>query len=278
MPIARGCRLAATGQDARIARLGRGRLEGKAAQVFGQHECHHGFKHRHFHVLALAAAFAVKQCRQHCVDHRKPGGLVGHQGGREIGRCALMADQGCHAAGSLDHVVEGRPVGIRPVLTEAGGNAIDDFRIERCHRRIAQAQALDRRYTHVVHQHVDASQQALDRVQPGRCFEIDRQRAFVAVERQENRTHATVARDAVGAHQVAFQAFDLDHIGAKVAEDLRGQGPQHHRGQVEHAHAVQGAGLRWRMVWAVRGSHGPGVRCRKEIKRVEVSESTGRLA
>ena len=31
---------------------------------------------------------------------------------------------------------------------------------------------------------------------------------------------------AVGAHQVAFEAFELDDVGAEVAQYLRGQRPQ----------------------------------------------------
>ena len=276
--VARGGRFAATGQDARVARLRGGRLECEAAQMLGQGEGHHGFKHRHFHILSLAAALAVKQRGQHSVDQRQPGGLVGHQGGRKIGRRALMADQGRHAAGGLDHVIECRTIGIRPLLAEAGGHAVNDFRVERCHCRIAQAEALDRRHAHVVHQHVNTGEQLLERVQAGRGLEVDRKRALVAVECEKDRTHAAVARHAVGAHQVALQGLHLDHIGAEIAQDLRGQGPQYHRSQVEHAYTAQGAGW-WRCTgWMAGGGHGVGVRCNGASGKAQPRESTGRLA
>jgi len=36
-------------------------------------------------------------------------------------------------------------------------------------------------------------------------------------------------------------SFDLDHLGAQVAEQHGGEGPGQHTGQVEHAEAVKRA-------------------------------------
>ena len=242
MPVGGRRRFATAREQARVARLRQRRIEAQAAQVLGHGERHHGFQHRYLDMLALAAALAMKQRRQHRVDHRHAGGLVGDQAGREVRLFAIMADQRGHAAGGLDHVVERRPVGVRPILTEAGGHAVDDVRLDRGDRRIAQAQALDRLDAHVVHQHVDTGDQPEHGVAAGRALQVDRDRALVAVDREVDRTHAAVPRHAVGTYQVALQAFDLDHVGTVVAEDLGGQRAQHHRGEVQYANPGQGAG------------------------------------
>ena len=236
---------AAALQQSRIAGLGRRRVEAQPAQVLGQHEGHHGLEHRHLDILTLAFALAVQQRSQHRIDHRQAGGLVGHQRGREVGLVAAIADQRGDAASGLDHVVEGRAVRVWPFLAVAGGLDIDDFRVDRRDRVVAQAQALDRRHAHVVHQHVGALYQLLHGLAAGIGLQVYRDRALVAVDRQEDRSHAGVQRHAVRSHQVAFQALDFDHVGAVVAQDLGRQRPQHHRGQVDHPDAGQRAGGRW---------------------------------
>ena len=43
------------------------------------------------------------------------------------------------------------------------------------------------------------------------------------------------------AHEIARLDFDLDHVRAVIGEDLRGERPDDDRGQVDDAHAFEGA-------------------------------------
>jgi hypothetical protein len=106
-----------------------------------------------------------------------------------------------------------------------------------------------------VHQHVGAGDQPAQRLGALGGLQVEHDRALVAVQRQVDRAHAGVLRDAVGAHQVALGPFDLDHVGAKVGQHLRGQRPEHDRGEVEHADAVQRAGRRGAGVLFVHRAH-----------------------
>ena len=46
--------------------------------------------------------------------------------------------------------------------------------------------------------------------------------------------HPAVPRGTGIAHDIAFRRFDLDYLGAEIAEDLRRQRPEHDGRQVEH--------------------------------------------
>ena len=70
-----------------------------------------------------------------------------------------------------------------------------------------------------------------------RCFgplQVEHQRALVAVEVEEDVAHPAVSRGTGIAHDIAFRRFDLDYLGAEIAEDLRRQRPEHDGRQVEH--------------------------------------------
>src|SRR5437870_419574 len=72
-------------------------------------------------------------------------------------------------------------------------------------------------------------------------LEIEHDRALVAVGVEKDVPHAGMAERPGVAHHVAAGRLDLDHVGAEVGEDLRRVRAHHHRGEVEHAHAVQRA-------------------------------------
>ncbi|MCY1225703.1 hypothetical protein D9M72_379070 [compost metagenome] len=242
--IARRRGAAAALQQPRIAGAGGSGLEGQAAQVLGHDEGGHGLQHRHFDRLAHAMALAVQQRGQHCIGQCQPGGLVGDQAGHVFRPLAVAGAQRHQSAAGLDNVVEGGLVAVRAVLAEAGRDAVHDARVDARDRLVAKAQPLDRRHAHVMHQHVGAGDQRAQRFGALRGLQVEHDRALVAVQRQVDRAHAGVLRHAVGAHQVAFRPFDLDHVGAKIGQHLRGQRTEHDRGEIQHADAVERAGGR----------------------------------
>jgi hypothetical protein len=88
----------------------------------------------------------------------------------------------------------------------------DDLRVELRHALVAEAEPFDRGHAHVMDQHVGGGNQALEHGTAARRFQVDRQRALVAVHRQEYRAHARGPRDTIGTHQVALEGFDLDDL------------------------------------------------------------------
>src|SRR5690606_8291774 len=56
---------------------------------------------------------------------------------------------------------------------------------------------------------------------------------------QEHVAHAAIFHRTDMAHIVAPGGFDLDHAGAKVAENLGGVGAHDHRGQIDHGESGQ---------------------------------------
>src|SRR5205823_741004 len=71
------------------------------------------------------------------------------------------------------------------------------------------------------------------------ALEVDRDALLVAVGVEEARAHAAVAGTAGEARVVAAQRLDLEDLGAEIAQQLSGERPHQHAGQVEYAHAVQ---------------------------------------
>src|SRR5258705_7733614 len=69
-------------------------------------------------------------------------------------------------------------------------------------------------------------------------FEIEHERAFVAIQMQKLGAHS--GRDRFSVHdadQVAALALDLDYIGAMVGEDLRGKRTDDHRSEIDDGDA-----------------------------------------
>jgi hypothetical protein len=193
----------------------------------------------------------MQQRGQHRIGQRQSAGFVGKQCRRIVGQAGLVADQTGNTAGGLDHIVEGRLAGIGPRLTEAGRHAVNQIRLERRQRVIAQAESFDGIDPHVVNHDIDARQQAMNDLQTFRCLEINRERSFVAVDRQKDRAHAAILRDAISPHQIAGRRLDLDDVSAIVAEDLGGQRAENDRGEVEDAVTGERAGaIRGRCVHA----------------------------
>ena len=71
-----------------------------------------------------------------------------------------------------------------------------------------------------------------------RILEVERGAALVAIQAAEHRVVVTGDRLERRAREIARAlAFDLDHVGAVVAEHLRAHRAQHHLREVDHAHA-----------------------------------------
>ena len=96
---------------------------------------------------------------------------------------------------------------------------------------------------HVLDHHVGGARQRVRDVAPGRRAQIDRDAALVAVVALEEARLAIQERTPVP-RQIAADRFDLDHVGAEVAEDGGAVRPRDVGAEVEDAHAHQRSGRR----------------------------------
>ena len=66
-------------------------------------------------------------------------------------------------------------------------------------------------------------------------FHIDDDAALIAIEVDEGRRETRAFRTPGAPHRVALGRFDLDDIGAQVAEQLRAEGSRYDLGQIENS-------------------------------------------
>ena len=220
-----------------------GRDPGLAVEVFGHDEAGEGLQHRHGDVLALARGLLMPQRGQGGDDREQAAGLVGdpRRQGPKIGARRGERGQTVGAAAGLDQVVERLQAGVRTLGGVAHGLDIDDVRLDRCHRVIAEAQPPDGVGAHVVDEDVGGGDQLAQGAAAGLVLQIEGDRALVAVERDEGRTHRLRAGGLAVALAVPGRLLDLDHIGAEIAQGLGAVGAEDELGEIHHADAVERA-------------------------------------
>ena len=98
----------------------------------------------------------------------------------------------------------------------------------------AEAETRHHARPEVLYQHVGGADQRLQRFLAVRRFGVEDDGAFVAVEACKIPAEA-VHLVALGADRVADIGFYLDHISAKVAQDLGQEGAGKHAGQIDNA-------------------------------------------
>ena len=152
---------------------------------------------------------------------------------RPVSRQAGDRHQPAHA---LRDLVEAGPVGVRPILAEAGDAGVDEARIDARQRLVVDAQALLHAGPEILHDHVRLLHHALERGEAFRRLEVQRHAALVAVQVLE------VGALARAAHRLLRpgRRFDLDDVGAPVGELARASRPGPHAGEVEDGETGQG--------------------------------------
>jgi hypothetical protein len=164
---------------------------------------------------------------------------------RQAGAHRLAADLAGerHApAQRLDDHVERRAVAVGPVEPEAGERGDDQPRVQLAQHVRADAELLHRAGPEVLHHRVGRAHQPQQRLAARVGLQVDADALLVAVHRQ---VVGAVAVDEVRADLpggVAVGRLDLDHTGAEVAEDLRGERAREVLGQVDHHGVAQRAG------------------------------------
>ncbi len=208
--------------------------DGKVRNLGGE-ESEARFQHRDIDVLALAGVGALEQggrdgeCGGHAGQH------VAHRETGTSGAHFLVAGQRHDAGQRLDLAVVAGLVAIGTGAAEAGDGAIDQAGIDRAEGVVADAEAIHHAGAEVLHHHVGARDEAVDDVDCGRLLQIEREAAFVAVDRQPRRRHASVgpfAGEGRAAHVLALTTFDLDDVGAEQGKLVAAVGAGEDLGEV----------------------------------------------
>lgn len=208
--------------------------------------------------IAWGTMGAAEDCwhraRQYTLDRKQFGRpLANNQiiqlklaAGGAVGR-AGQAHEPAHA---LDHEVVAGPVGVRPVLAEAGDGAIDQRRVHRLQGGVVEAVLLQPADLEVLDHHVAVGGELTYQLLPLGLREVDGDGPLAAIGRQViGGLGGVVAglvleeRRAPAAGVVAGAgALHLDDLGAQVGEHLPGPGSGEDTAQVEDADVGQRAG------------------------------------
>ena len=214
-------------------------------------------QHRGLDQLPLARALAVVERARDRHRRGQPGRVVDDRRAGVLRRALVVgaADHG-HQPGVGGHRPVRRRLERARALAAVGADlAVDQAGVEGGEHLVAHAEAFRHAGAHVVHQHVEARDQALDQRLAARVLEVDRDRALAAVERLE--ALALAGYDGADVAVVlALARFDLDHVGAEVGEvdaAVRSRGDLR---ELEHAYAIEGTG-RHRRSSVCRSAAGP---------------------
>jgi hypothetical protein len=146
-----------------------------------------------------------------------------------------------HAALRLHDEVHRGAIAIRPGLAKAGDGAVDDRRVPRAHGLVVDAELPYRAHAVVLDQHVRAIGQAQEQLLAFRVLQIQLDALLVPVQVDEVRRVASVEGRPPGTRDVPRAGrLHLDHAGAEVAEQGRGERPGQRVGQVQHGQVVEG--------------------------------------
>ena len=193
----------------------------------------HALEHADFHVNTRASAQALKQCRHEPVRRDEAGTLVRDDARRKRGFAIAREKRGGDPALALDDVVVGRAAGVGTAFEIAVERAVDDVGLARHDVVGGETEGGDFLRADVVYEDIRAVDQAPQRRACRRAFQIEAYAAFVAVTAEKTRGHAGIARRADTARRIAARRFDFDHIGAVIAEYLRGIRSEQYARQID---------------------------------------------
>ena len=200
--------------------------------MLNQVKAYQAFQHRHLDQLPLARPLPREQGGDGCMRAELRADFVANRGIDEFRHAAAAALHIRHDRHALNDIIIGRALGVRSLLAKADQRHIDQLRVGIPAVVIPQAQSFHRRRPHRCHQHIRRLHQFQQRIPARRVFQVQQDRALVAVGVEEKRTHARIAQRPQPPRNISAGRFDLDHIGAVIPQDLRPIRAETHRGQV----------------------------------------------
>ena len=168
------------------------------------------------------------------------GGEIGDRNADTHRAAARRAGDRHQPAHALRDLVEARPLGVRPVLAEAGNAGEHDALVDLLQRLIIDAEAVLHVGPEVLDHDVGLFDQPLEGRETLRRFQIERHAAFVALKILEVGAFARTARPL--AFREMRRRLDLDDVGAPVGELAHAGRPRAHARQIENGEAGKGLG------------------------------------
>ena len=198
------------------------------------------FEHRDVDELPASGLLSGVERGQDAERRVHAGRDVGDRDAAADTRAAGFPGYADQAALRLDHEVERRPVAVGTVLSEARNRTINDAGMPGACARVVDAELLDRPDPKILQHDVGVLEETKEEVLALRMFEIDLDAALVPVQADEVRRLALVERRSPGARDVAVSGrFDLDDLGAVVAEHRRRKRSRQRVSQIQNRDVVE---------------------------------------
>src|SRR5262249_33728968 len=133
-----------------------------------------------------------------------------------------LPERGHQAGPRLHHEIHTGQERVGAATTERADAANDQSREARRQRRVIEPELLGQPGTKVRQDHVGAREQRVDDRPGARVAQVEGQRAFAAVTREEVARVATRKRREL-THGIALERLDLDDTRAALREQLRAE-------------------------------------------------------
>jgi hypothetical protein len=171
--------------------------------------------------LPLAGAFAREQRQENGLHEQHPPGEVGD--GCRAGfrrRSGIRPARGDPAQRLREHVLTAFvAVGTGGPVPAAEG--VDQARVDGAQLRGAEAQPLHRARAEVVHQDVGRAGETVDDLAATGRADVEGDAALIAIQAPEDRALAARVLHVHAREIPGARSFDLDDVGAEVAQHLR---------------------------------------------------------
>src|SRR5215212_6266629 len=234
--IAVGSGEGVVGSDHRVGvpELPGGRADGEVESGLVGKQSHLATKHRDVDVAPLAAALAVEERGDDGVGGEHAPADVRDRYPEPSRRAARVPGDAHYAAGALHDEVVCRALVVGAGLPESGDGGVDDLRATRLDRVVAEPKSSERAGRTVLDEDVGPVDQAPERVVGGVMFEVEGDRAFVAVDREiVDGLGVDEGRSPVAGVVTTAGDLDLHYVRAEVPEHHRAVGPDHNAGQID---------------------------------------------
>ena len=226
---------------------------GKETREAEDHERHGGIVDRDVDELPAARTVSHPQRGQD-----RKGGV---EAAREIGdrdpgdRGGLVLPPRCHAedpSEGLEVDVVSGEILVRPRLTVSREGAIDEPRVHHGEIVVGHSEPRHHAGTKLFDDHVGTAREFVHDLLTFGCLQVHGERPLSSIHHEE-RIGDVVHDGGNGAHVVAqFRVFDLDHLRAEVAQELRTERTWQEPREVQHGDSRKGRRhVRWQPAVAV---------------------------
>ena len=185
-------------------------------------------------MAAMGLIPAGVQSRGHCGEGVDRRAHVDGDNGDAV-RNAVLAPVFGHQPGiGLEHRVHRRPFRQRSFQSEAGHRHIQDARLLRRHRPVAEAEPVDHAGAEALEEHVRALDHFPQDGAAGIVLQVERDRAFAQVRRDRIGGVIAVDRAERPRPVAGVGRFHLDDVGAVLGEHHRAIRPGHALAEIDH--------------------------------------------